>query len=167
VANAQFTTLTNETRVNTTTSGDQIGYWWTVRTLSIQLDGGYIVVWIDTDGLDGSAEGIFGQRFNASGAKVGVEFQVNTTSTGDQFSPAIAVAPDGSFVVAWEGPGNSIDVWAKRFTKEGVKVANEFLLNTTIPVSHRPTTSFRSQLLFVPVRQKFRYPVDGVIGDNA
>jgi len=37
----------------------------------------------------------------------------------------------------------------------------------TYNVSHRPTTSFRSQLFFVPVRQKFRYPVDGVIGDNA
>ena len=132
VVYAQFTTLTNETRVNTTVAGEQWGYWWSVRTLAVQPDGGYIIVWIDLNALDGNAEGIFGQRFDASGAKIGGEFQVNTTFSGKQYSPAIAVAPDGSFIVAWEGPGSSIDVFAQRFTKDGVKVRGEFLLNTTV-----------------------------------
>ena len=122
VVQAQFTTLTNETLVNTTTAGEQWLYWWSVRTLALQADGSYIIVWIDNNGLDGNTEGIFGQRFNASGAKVGGEFQVNTTFSGQQFSPTIAVAPDGSFIVAWEGPGSGIDVFAQRFTKDGVKV---------------------------------------------
>ena len=132
VVQAQFTTLTNETLVNTTTAGEQWLYWWSVRTLALQADGSYIIVWIDNNGLDGNTEGIFGQRFNASGAKVGGEFQVNTTFSGQQFSPTIAVAPDGSFIVAWEGPGSGIDVFAQRFTKDGVKVRGEFLLNTTV-----------------------------------
>jgi hypothetical protein len=134
---AQFSSLTNETLVNTSTAGDQYGYWWSVRTVAVQPDGGYIVVWIDVNGLDGSQEGIFGQRFNASGAKVGSQFQVNTTTSGQQYSPAIAVAPDGSFIVAWEGPGSSIDVFAQRFTKDAVKVEGEFLLNTTLNGSQR------------------------------
>ncbi len=137
VANAQFTILTNETLVNTTTTGEQWGYWWSTRTIAVQPDGGYIVVWIDNNGLDGSTEGIFGQRFNATGAKVGSEFQVNTTSTGQQFSPTIAVTPDGSFIVAWEGPGNSIDIFAQRFSKDGVKIRGEFLLNTTLSGNQR------------------------------
>ena len=131
MATAQFTTLTNELLANTTTAGAQWGYSWSVRTVAVQPDGGYIIVWIDFNGLDGNAEGIFGQRFNASGAKVGSQFQANTTFSGQQYSPAVAVAPDGSFIVAWEGPGSSIDVWAQRFSKTGVRVGTEFLLNTT------------------------------------
>ncbi len=150
IAKAQFTTLTNETLVNTTTTGDQYAYWWSVRTLAVQPDGGFIIVWIDLGGLDGSAQGIFAQRFNASGAKVGTEFQVNTTTTGDQFSPAMAVAPDGSFIIAWEGPGSGIDVWAQRFTKNGVKIGTEFLLNTTISGSQRyPELQFYPDGTFV------------------
>ena len=136
-ATAQFSTLTNETRVNTTTAGDQNCYWWSVRTIAVQPDGGYIIVWIDAGGNDGQGNGIYGQLFNASGAKVGSEFLVNTTTTGDQYSPSVAVAPDGSFIVAWEGPGTSIDVFAQRFTKNGVKTGPEFLLNTGVNGNQR------------------------------
>ena len=68
VATAQFTSVTNETLVNTSTAGEQWAYWWSVRTVAVQPDGGYISIWIDNNGLDGSGQGIFGQRFNASGA---------------------------------------------------------------------------------------------------
>ena len=136
-ANAQFSTLTSETRANTSIAGEQWIYWWSSRTLAVQPDGGYIVVWIDNNGLDGSGQGIFGQRFNAGGAKVGPEFLVNTTTSGDQFSPSIAVAPNGSFIIAWEGPGTSIDVWAQRFSSTGVKIGTEFLLNTTVSGNQR------------------------------
>src|SRR6266487_182889 len=136
-ATAQFSTLTNETRVNTTTAGDQYGYWWSVRTIAVQPDGGYIIVWIDAGGNDGQGNGIYGQLFDASGAKVGSEFLVNTTTSGDQYSPSVAVAPDGSFLVAWEGPGSSIDVFAQRFSKTGVKVGPEFLLNTGVSGNQR------------------------------
>ena len=134
---AQFSNIINETRGNTTTAGDQYCYYWSVRTVAVQPDGGYITIWIDVNGLDGQAEGIFGQRFNASGAKVGSEFQVNTTFNGQQFAPTIAVAPDGQFIVAWEGPGTSIDVFAQRFDKNGVKIRSEFLLNTSISGNQR------------------------------
>ena len=136
-ATAQFSNITNETRANTTTAGDQYCYYWSVRTVAVQPDGGYICIWIDVNGLDGQAEGIFGQRFNAAGAKVGLEFQANTTTSGDQFSPTVAVAPNGSFIIAWEGPGNSIDVWAQLFSSTGVKIGTEFLLNTTVSGNQR------------------------------
>jgi len=137
VSQAQFSSLTNETRVNTTTAGNQFGYWWSPRTIAVQPDGGYIIAWMDLGGADGQAEGIFAQRYNASGAKVGSEFQVNTTFSGQQYSPAVAVAPDGSFLIAWEGPGVSIDIFAQRFTKNGVKIGSEFLLNTTVTGNQR------------------------------
>jgi hypothetical protein len=150
VAKAQFTTLTNETLVNTTTVGDQWDYWWSIRTIAVQPDGGYIIVWIDVNGLDGQAQGIFGQRFNASGAKIGGQFQVNTTYNGDQFSPSVAVAPDGHFLVAWEGPGTSIDVWGQLFTQNGVKIGTEFILSTTVSGSQRyPEVQFYPDGTFV------------------
>ena len=147
---AQFTTLTNETRVNTTTAGNQEDYWWSTRVLAVQPDGGSIIAWIDRGGNDGSGDGIFAQRFNSSGAKVGSEFLVNTTTAGDQFSPSVAVAPDGSFIIAWEGPGTGIDVWAQRYTKDGVKIGFEFLLNTTTGGSQRyPEIQFYPDGTFV------------------
>src|SRR6266487_3766536 len=73
-ATAQFSTLTNETRVNTTTSGDQYGYWWSVRTVAVQPQGGYVIVWIDAAGNDGHGKGIYGQLFYASALHLASEF---------------------------------------------------------------------------------------------
>ena len=87
-AAAQFTTLTSESLVNTTTSGDQWTYWWSIRTIAVQPSGGFIGVWIDHNGTDGQGDGIYCQRFDANGTKIGAETLVNTTTTGDQFSPA-------------------------------------------------------------------------------
>lgn len=82
-AAAQFTTLTNETRVNTTTAGDQWTYWWSLRTIVVQPSGGYVVAWIDHNGTDGQGDGIFCQRFDVNGVKIRTEVLVNTTTAGD------------------------------------------------------------------------------------
>jgi Secretion system C-terminal sorting domain len=149
LVSAQISSVTNETRNNTTTTGYQTAYWWSLRTVAVQPDGGYIIVWIDA-GNDGQGTGIYGQRFNANGTKAGSEFLVNTTTAGDQYSPAIAVAPDGSFLVAWEGPGSSIDAFAQKFTKLGVKDGTEFLLNTSVSGNQRyPEIQFYPDGTFV------------------
>jgi hypothetical protein len=105
--------------------------------LAVQPDSGYIVAFIDLNGLDGQAEGIFARMFNPDGFPKGPQFKVNTLSAGQQYSPSIGVAPDGSFIIAWEGPGSSIDVWAQSYTKDGVKVGSQFLLNTTVSGNQR------------------------------
>ena len=46
-------------------------------------------------------DGIFGQRFDAAGAPLGGEFQVNTFTTGTQYLPHVGRAADGRFVVVW------------------------------------------------------------------
>jgi len=149
LVDAQISSLSNETRNNTTTTGNQAGYWWSLRTVAVQPDGGYIIVWIDA-GNDGQGTGIYGQRFNANGTKAGAEFLVNTTTSGDQYSPSLAVAPDGSFLVAWEGPGTSIDAFAQKFTKLGVKDGTEFLLNTSVSGNQRyPEIQFYPDGTFV------------------
>src|SRR4029434_4310587 len=68
--------------------------------IAVAPDGNFVVVW-SSYGQDGSHFGVFGQRFASSGSSVGTEFQVNTYTTARQIDPAVAIAADGSFAVAW------------------------------------------------------------------
>ncbi|HEX6737027.1 MAG TPA: RTX toxin, partial [Vicinamibacteria bacterium] len=67
--------------------------------------GNFVVVWQSHD-QDGDEDGIFGQRYDSTGARQGTEFQVNVHTTGDQVSPAVSLHPLG-FVVVWTGQGGN------------------------------------------------------------
>ena len=113
-----------EFRVNTTRAGDQMR-----PAVASVSNGGFVVVWI---GNDSDGQGIFGQRYNANGARSGIQFRVNTTTAQHQGNPSVAAwGPDG-FVVAWDSPdnANSDGVRAQRFDAQG-RVGPEFLVNTT------------------------------------
>lgn len=131
------TSTTGELRANSIVAGTVENYWWSMRTLAVQPDGGSIVVWVDYGGNDGSGNGIYARMFNADNTPKGSQFLVNTTTSGDQFAPCIAVAPNGEFVIGWEGPGTSTDVWGQLYTKDGIKKGTEFLLSTTINGNQR------------------------------
>jgi len=116
-----------EFQVNTWTTGDQ--QYPSVAALS---DGEFVVVW-ESVGQDGSGYGVYGQRFDKNGNKVGLEFEVNTWTTGDQRYPSVAALSDGGFVVVWESVGqdrNGYCVYGQRFDKNGGKVGPEFQVNT-------------------------------------
>ena len=53
-------------------------------------------------GQDGDGTGVFGQRYDGSGATAGGEFQVNTTTAGNQWYSSAASLSDGGFVTVWE-----------------------------------------------------------------
>lgn len=86
-------------RINTTTDNAQEN-----PDVAIQTDGGFITVW-QSEGQAGSGLGVFGQRYNARGNPVGIEFQVNTIVGDDQFNPVIAADTVGNYVIAWESEG--------------------------------------------------------------
>ncbi len=126
--NAAGSKVGGEFLVNTSTSNTQ-------QTVSVAMDadGDAIVVW-NSYQQDGSLDGIVGQRFNAAGAKVGGEIQVNTYTTGRQQFPAVAVDADGDTVVVWQSnlqDGSSYGVYGQRFDAAGMKVGGEFQVNTT------------------------------------
>ena len=84
---------------------------------------------------DGSGQGVFGQRFAASGAPVGAEFRVNTYTALDQSRPTIALDSSGNFVVAWQsagqdGSGNG--VFGQRYAATGAPLGPEFRVNTYV-----------------------------------
>jgi hypothetical protein len=57
-------------------------------------------VW-GSNGQDGSSYGVYGQRFDSNGGKVGSEFQVNTWTPDHQGVPSITSLLNGGFVVVW------------------------------------------------------------------
>ncbi len=97
-------------------------------SVAIDSDGRFVVVWT-SDGQDGSGTGVFGQRFDGSGAKLGSEFQVNTDTTGAQNASSVAADEAGEFVVVWvgaEGSYGGVGILGQRFDGSGVKVGSEF-----------------------------------------
>jgi hypothetical protein len=114
-----------EFQVNSYTTGSQFA-------LDVaQSANGFVVVWASL-GQDGSSNGIFGQRFDASGARQGAEFQVNSYTTGRQFRPAVASDAGGNFVVAWDsdGPDDEVGVFGQRFAASGSRLGGEFQVNS-------------------------------------
>jgi hypothetical protein len=90
---------------------------------SVAMNGGgdFVVSWISSDG---SAAGIYAQRYDLTGNTVGAEFQANTYTTGNQNSPSVAIDLDGDFVVAWTDysrhhDGDYYGSYAKRYNSNG------------------------------------------------
>jgi hypothetical protein len=86
----------------------------------------FVVVW-SSYGQDGYAYGIFGRRFSSSGAGLGAEFQINSSTSLNQVRPAVVMDPTGSFVVSWEtGFFFPYSVHGRRFDAAGGPQAVEF-----------------------------------------
>lgn len=93
--------------VNTVTAGDQQD-----PSVLALPDGGFLVAWGSPRDADGSY-GIYGQRFDSTGAKVGLdgtpsggtpggtEFRISRTVTGHQQAPRLDLTADGHVVLVW------------------------------------------------------------------
>lgn len=99
-------------------------------------DGGFVVTWTSNFGQDGDDQGVYGQRYDSDGNKVGNEFRINTYTTRDQSSPSVASLSDGGFVVTWESSNqdsdNSGGIYGQRYDSNGNTVGNEFQVNTYV-----------------------------------
>ncbi|WP_428937667.1 calcium-binding protein [Fontivita pretiosa] len=104
-------------------------------TVAVAGDRTAVIVWVSTGGQDGSADGIYGQRYDASGAAVGAEFLINTTTAGNQNAPDVAMADDHRFIVTWHDwnatDGDGVGVFAQRYDTNGNPQGAEQLVNTT------------------------------------
>lgn len=121
------TPVGTEIFVNSHTTGDQ-------DQVAVAMDnaGGFVVVWRGADTQDGDGTGIFAQRYSSAGAALGGEIQVNTSTTGDQSDPAVAMDSFGNFVVTWTGPdADQTGIFAQKFDSSGSAVGGEFVVNTT------------------------------------
>jgi len=124
--NASGAVQGGETLVNTATTGGQLG-----PAVAGLAGGGYVVVW---NGPDAAGNGLFGQVFNASGAKVGGEFTVNAFDAGEQRSVDVVGLAGGGFVAVWTSDfldGDTTGIVGQRFDATGAKVGPEFIVNAT------------------------------------
>ncbi|QLE42087.1 hypothetical protein FD723_17785 [Nostoc sp. C052] len=114
----------SEFRVNSTTSGDQNN-----PRVAIDADGDFVISWT---GQDGSGNGIYAQRYNSAGVAQGSEFRVNSTTSGDQINPRVAIDAVGDFVISWTGQdGSGNGIYAQRYNSAGVAQGSEFRVNST------------------------------------
>ncbi|NGX61758.1 MAG: hypothetical protein K940chlam9_01247 [Chlamydiae bacterium] len=116
-----------EFQVNSYTTSDQQN-----PSITALLDGGFVIVW-ESFGQDGDLEGIYGQRYDSTGVKSGVEFQINNYTTDDQKYPSIASLNDGGFVITWQngnGETSAFDIFGQRYAQNGTLVGDEFQVNS-------------------------------------
>ena len=118
-----------EIHVNPSPAGDQYE-----PDVAMGPAGDFVVVW--TDDQDGSSTGVFGQRFDADGARRGIEFRVNVTIADSQRSATIALDPAGNFVAVWSSyrqDGDHWGVYGIRLTPSGAHIGAEFRVNEFTP----------------------------------
>jgi hypothetical protein len=125
---AELAATGNEFQVNAYTVGEQS------HPVVAAWPGGFVVAWEGDVNQDGYFFGIFGQRFNADGQRLGSEFQVHTYTIDYQGGPSIAADAQGAFVVVWtgSGPGFSTAVLAQRFDSSGARAGSEFVVNSDL-----------------------------------
>ena len=86
----------------------------------------------DSNLQDGSGQGIYFQRYSASGVPTGVETQANTTTNLAQITPSVGADQAGNFTVVWDSytqDGSMNGIFGQRFSAAGTKVGTEFGLN--------------------------------------
>ena len=110
-----------EFQVNTIPIGDQYR-----PNVAGAASGAFVVVWESYSG-DGYYDGVYGQRYDASGNPAGTEFPIDTgNSLG---SPAVAAGASGEFVVVWNAfsTGNyNLVVLGQRYGSAGLPAGAEF-----------------------------------------
>jgi hypothetical protein len=118
-----------EFMVNTYTTG----YQWQ-PDVAMDSSGEFVVVWTSEPAgaqppQDGDAAGIYARRYDAGGNALGSEFLVNTTTTGSQLFPTVAMESSPRFVVVWVGPGapgNGGTLFGQLYDEQGDPDGGEF-----------------------------------------
>jgi hypothetical protein len=119
--------------VNTTTTAIQQTGSAGQRNVATDSQGNYVVTWASA-GQDGSGWGVYAQRYSATGAPLGGEFRVNTTTLSDQTSPSVAMDANGDFVVVWQSnaeDGSGWGIYGQRYSSSGAAQGGEFRINVT------------------------------------
>jgi len=146
----------DEFQVNTYTTGSQ-----REAAVAVDAQGNFVVVW-DSDGSDGTdthGRSIQGQLYDTSGTPVGGQFQVNAYTLNNQQRPAVAVEPQGNFVVVWESIGSygsdtdfNYSIQGQRYASSGAPVGGQFQVNSyTTGTQSYPAVAVEPQGNFVVV----------------
>jgi hypothetical protein len=99
---------------------------------AIKPNGEFIVVW-DSWYQDGGDRGVYAQRFDSTGNKVGDEFRINVTIAYSQAKPKVKYFSDYKFIIIWESFKQDVSgygMYGRIFDADGSPNTNEFQINT-------------------------------------
>ena len=102
-------------------------------SVAVDSSGNFVVVWANSSGDGPANSGIFGRRYDSSGAPLGPEFHINTYVTSRQGVPSVASDSAGNFVVVWESnlqDGSNYGIFGQRYASSGAPLGPEFRVNT-------------------------------------
>jgi len=109
-------------------------------SIAMDADGDFVIAWTSYGQDTSDSNGVYARRYIADDkpftqdiSPAGIEFPVNTFTTGNQDNSSIAMDADGDFVIAWESnlqDGDGDGVYAQRYTADGIKAGSEFQVNT-------------------------------------
>jgi hypothetical protein len=123
---------TEEFAVNTYTTGWQANFRSGPR-VAAGGDGSFVVVWSGENDSGGPDDGynISGRRYDATGAPVAAQFNVNNVAFGYQAFPAVAMRPDNQFVVVWESypEFGDFNVFQRRYDTTGAPIGLQVRAN--------------------------------------
>lgn len=98
-------------------------------------DGSFIIIWRNFWDETGQ-NGIFGQRFDRYGNRIGPEFQANFTNRGTAESPDIDIDNAGNFYICWHHnrlDEHGYDIYVRTFDPTGTLRSEEIRANTGTP----------------------------------
>src|SRR3712207_6793249 len=103
-------------------------------------DGGWVVTWT---GQDEDGNGIFQQRCNAYGLRVGHETRVNTKTANSQAEPTVTALAGGGWLVAWvsHDTGYGALVHQQRYGVNGFPVGTETVVDSWRYGTERPAVT--------------------------
>jgi len=127
-------------------------------------DGGWIVTW-RSDYQDLSGAGVYAQRYAADGSTVGAEFRVNTTTSSQQYEPAVTGLANGGWVITWTdqygAAPNTYDVFLQQYDAAGRQVDGQTLVNSYTPyVQQQPAITAMADGGFVVAWSSYVYSSD-------
>ena len=139
-AGAQFSPAGAQFQVNSYTTERQ-----RLPAIASDANGNFVIVWQSyAASADTSRTSIQAQRYDAHGAPLCGQFQVNSYTMGYQSLPAIASDAQGNFVVVWQShsdeahPPPAGSIRAQRYDAAGGALGEEFQVNSyaSVTVSH-------------------------------
>lgn len=116
---------TNELQINQYWNDSQIN-----PTIARLENGNILLAW-ESEGQDGSSDGVYARIVAPDGTPIGDEFQVNTRTEDHQFMPEVTALSDGGFLVVWTDI-TSEDTWvikAQRYSATGERLGDETTLS--------------------------------------
>jgi len=129
--------LSDEFRINTTTSGNQ-----REPSAAMNAAGSFVVAWY---GPGEDEEDIFARRFSANGQPFGGELRVNTYTNDKQLYPSVAMNNDGGFVIVWESMNvpeqGKKGICGQLYNSTGSSIGPEFVINEEASDSRYPVVA--------------------------